>query len=381
MKLTDISVRALRPPERGQKLYADDSLSGFGVRVSQGGAKTFVLVHGDDRRRLTIGRYPIISLSDARTEAKRILAERTLGWRKGPSVPYNVAKEAFLDACRIKNRPSTVKGYSRHLNKHFQFGSRKLDDIDRHDIRHKLDRITAPGERDHAVVALKAFFSWSVKNGYVENSPCTAHFAPLRSLSRERVLDPDELRQVMTAAKSAFWRFGAIVQLLLLTGQRRGEVARFQWDWIDAADQTITIPAAVAKNGRMHKFPYGDAVAALLAQLPRAHDQLVFPARTSHFRGKPSTCFNGWGDGKRDFDRLLDAVAHWTLHDLRRTFATIHAEIGTPIHVTEKLLNHVSGTISGVTAIYNRHTYLAEMRVAVANYEAHIQRLVGGTNA
>jgi integrase len=380
MKLTDISVRALRSPKRGQKLHADDSLAGFGVRVSQGGAKTFVLVYGDDRRRLTIGRYPVISLSDARTEAKRILAERTLGRRKGPSSPYNHVKQAFLGACRVKNRPSTVKGYTRHLNKHFQFGSRKLDDIDRHDIRHKLDRIAAQGERDHAIVALKAFFTWAVKNGYLESSPCAAHFAPVRSLSRERVLDPDELRKVVNAANLSFWRFGAIVQLCLLTGQRRGEVAKFQWDWIDVANQTITIPAAVAKNGRTHTFPYGDSIAVLLARLPLVHDELLFPARTSHFRGQPSTCFNGWGNGKRDFDYLLDGVAHWTLHDLRRTFATIHAEIGTPIHVTEKLLNHVSGTISGVAAIYNRHTYLAEMRAAVANYEAHIKKLIGGND-
>ena len=79
MHLTDIAVRALAAPERGAKIYADDAMPGFGVRVSQGGSRAFTLTMGEGREQITIGRYPVISLADARAEAKWLLAERTLG--------------------------------------------------------------------------------------------------------------------------------------------------------------------------------------------------------------------------------------------------------------------------------------------------------------
>jgi integrase len=89
----------------------------------------------------------------------------------------------------------------------------------------------------------------------------------------------------------------------------------------------------------------------------------------------PPNTFAGWGRAKENMNKVVD-IEPWTLHDLRRTFATMHAEIGTPIHVTEKLLNHSSGTLSGVAGIYNRHTYLEEMRAAVTNYDAHLTHLL-----
>lgn len=70
------------------------------------------------------------------------------------------------------------------------------------------------------------------------------------------------------------------------------------------------------------------------------------------------------------------AIPPWTLHDLRRTFATNLAALQTPVHVTEKLLNHVSETVSDVAAIYNRHTYMDEMREAVTAYENYLQKLL-----
>ena len=79
MRLTDVSVRALPLPEEGQKTHWDDTLQNFGCRVSQGGTKSFVVQHGPDRRLVTIGRFPVVSLADARAEAKRVLAELTLG--------------------------------------------------------------------------------------------------------------------------------------------------------------------------------------------------------------------------------------------------------------------------------------------------------------
>ena len=101
-------------------------------------------------------------------------------------------------------------------------------------------------------------------------------------------------------------------------------------------------------------------------------ENYLFPAIRSHVRGKPTTTFNGWSKAKRDFDATLENVGPFTLHDLRRTFSSTLAAFGTPIHVTEKILNHTTGTLSGVAAIYNRHTYMDEMREAITKFERYI---------
>ena len=96
---------------------------------------------------------------------------------------------------------------------------------------------------------------------------------------------------------------------------------------------------------------------------------MLFPARSTH-----GTSFNGWSKSKAALDKE-SGVTGYTLHDLRRTFATIHARIGTPIAVIEKLLNHVSGSFSGIVAVYQHHSFLPEMEKAVAAYEAYLAEL------
>ncbi len=158
--------------------------------------------------------------------------------------------------------------------------------------------------------------------------------------------------------------------MLIRTGMRRGEVANLEWSFIDDTDNVLVLPADLVKNNRTHSIPVGEGLAKTLASIPRIN-RYLFPS--SH---EKATVFNGWGKAKERFDQELEGVLAYTLHDLRRTFATTHARIGTPIHVTEKLLNHVSGTISGVAAVYNRHTYLEEMRKAVTAYDEYLAKLI-----
>src|ERR1700687_3727182 len=136
MQLTDLTVRHLKT-EAKQRSFFDDTVQGFGVRVSPGGTKTFVLVYGPARERISIGRYGVISLADARAEAKRILAERTLGARRPKHVRFDVALTEFCEGhCDRKNRAGTAYETKRLLNKHFlpPFRRRYLDDISDTDI-------------------------------------------------------------------------------------------------------------------------------------------------------------------------------------------------------------------------------------------------------
>ena len=158
--------------------------------------------------------------------------------------------------------------------------------------------------------------------------------------------------------------------MLILTGQRRGEIAGLTREYIDPEARTITLPSALSKNGRQHTFPYGELVCEILDAIPM-HSRAYL---LSHPRY--DNCFDGWSKSKREFDQAC-RIAPWTLHDLRRTFATNLAELRVAPHVIERLLNHVSGTISGVAAVYNRHAYMDEMRAAIELWETRLQSLIG----
>ena len=369
MRMTVRSIQQLTAPQKGQKVYFDDSLAGFGVRVSQGGAKSFVIKHGTGRTIRTIGRFPAMSLSEARIEAKRIQAELSIQpdarMVHVPRVRFSEARDRFIADCEVRNKPRTVRDYRRLLNRHFSFDTR-LEALTRTDIMRAINKLAAtPVEQQHAAVAVRIMLNWCVRQGLLEHSPVPA----IKTLARTRdhVLTENELATVYRTARRYPYPFGHIVSLLILTGQRRGEIANLRWDWID--EHTITLPGTITKNGRIHAFPVGDGTAAVLRAIP-TQGELLFPSRVSHERP-----WSGWGKTKARFDDSLEDVRPYTLHDIRRTYSSTMARLGVPIHVTEKLLNHVSGTISGIAAVYNRHTYQEEMREAVVAYEEHLATL------
>jgi hypothetical protein len=143
MKLTDMSIRPLPTPEQRAKIYTDSTVSGFGVRVTANGVKSFVLTHGPRRERETIGRVGILKLSDARQRAKEVLAEYTLGKQKTRSVAWDTAIDEFLEHIRRNRKPRTYADYKRLLKKHFRFGPTKLPDITPEDILKNLGKLPA----------------------------------------------------------------------------------------------------------------------------------------------------------------------------------------------------------------------------------------------
>ena len=377
VSLTDIVVRNTKLPERGQTTLWDKSLPGFGLRISQGGTKSWTVMLGLDRRLVTIGRYPVVTLAAARLEAKRILAEQILGKRRAPNITFEKAVEVFLAASQQRNRPRTTADYTRLLDRHFlsALRHRQLGDITPQEVSRLVDRLSeTPAEQNHAFTAARVFFRWAVRKHYLVHSPCEGQL-PNRTPGRERVLNDEELKAVFHAAARIGYPFGTIVLLLVLTGQRRGEVTALRSEWVDREKQTITLPATITKNKRTHTFPYGQAVVDLLAVIP-FREGYLFPAGREHVRGKPTTTFNAWPKSKVALDKMVDGVQPWTLHDLRRTFATNLAKLGTPPHVVEKLLNHASGTISGVAAIYNQFQYMDEMRSAIEAWDAKLASLM-----
>jgi integrase len=384
MRLTDISVRTLPTPTKGQKTHWDDTLRSFGCRVSQGGTKSFVVQHGIDRRLVTIGRYPIVSLADARVEAKRILAEMTLGKHRPRTVRWDEALEQYLAASKEKNRKRTVDGYSRLINRHFAFKRRQLPDVTSDDIEHKLAGIKAPAERNHALVAVKVFLGWCQKppRRYIAHNPCEG-MVPTKRKGRKRILTDAELATVFQAALEGPDTFSHIVALLILTGQRRGEIASLRTSWRNPPERLIKLPDHITKNCLEHTFPHGAFVEGIFNRLSNVGGDLYFPPYRTHVRGVPTTTYAGWSKDKKTFEKRC-GISGWTLHDLRRTFATRIAELGVLPHVVERLLNHRLGAISNnmqsivteVAEVYNLATFLPEMRKAIDLWEQKLASLL-----
>ncbi len=367
LRLTDIAIKKLALSDKKQVTYWDEIMPGFGVRCSIR-SKSFVVMYGEKRRLKTLGRYPDISLSEARSQAKRFLIDAEIK-EEIPSVftvPFEDAKQRFLRDSAQRNKPRTVSDYTRLLNRHFMLKG-DIQDITRKQIMDVVSELSStPSEQSHAYVAIRTMINWCVRHGLVEYSVVPP--MKQRIAARNRVLTDQELKQVYQRALETSFPFGPIVQLLILTGQRRTEIGQLRRSWID--DGTITFPEGFAKNKREHVLPLSLLAQEVISELPDTGD-LLFPAATNF--EKP---FTTWAWHKARFNEGLKDVAPYTLHDLRRTFATIHAKIGTPVHVTEKLLNHVTGTISGVAAIYNRHSYLDEMMASNMQFDAHMNSLL-----
>jgi integrase len=220
--------------------------------------------------------------------------------------------------------------------------------------------------------SLSAFFSWAIQTGIADTNPVTGTVKE-KEQSRDRVLSPDEIRLIWNALPES--DFGNILKLLTLTGCRAGEIASLRWDEIK--DDVIVLRPERTKNSRSHIVPLSDPARAILAaQSRRGNREFVFGMT----RTNP---FSGWGKCKDALDEAITKTTgkplpHWTPHDLRRTAATVMAEIGVEPHVIEAVLNHVSGHKAGVAGIYNRASYEAKKRTALCRWAEHLAAIIEG---
>lgn len=383
---TDVFLRKLKAPLAGRPEYYDSMVPGFGIRLTPGGAKTFFVVcrHRGAFRRITLGRYPTITLVKARRKANDTLtavsdgidpAQEKRTVRANGKDLFPAVVDSFISGyCKHHNRTSTAAETERLLRAVYipRWKARRLEDLSKRDVLNVLDDIMAqkkPSAARHAFATIRKFFNWCVERELIALSPCLTIKPPAKANSRDRVLNEAELAAVLNASMVQGWPFGPIVQLLALTAQRRGEVVGIQWNELDLDAKLWTIPGARTKNHRAHVVPLTTTAVAIIQALPRFTSEFVFPARS-----KLDRAYLGYSKGKRELDALANQHA-WTLHDLRRTAATGMARAGIQPHVVERVLNHVSGTFSGVAGVYNRFAYLDEMRAALTLWEVHVLRL------
>jgi integrase len=242
-------------------------------------------------------------------------------------------------------------------------------DIDRALVVKVFDGMARDGSATaatHAAAYSKAAYGWAVKRGTLAANPfVNLPVAPIAK--RDRVLSDDELLAIWRATSEPS-SFNGIVRALILTGQRRDEVAGMGWAELADDLSTWTIPGSRAKNGVASIVPLATPVRDFLRAYPR-EGELVFS-------GRPGA-FNGWSRAKRDLD-ARSGVKDWRLHDLRRTVATGLQRLGVRLEVTEAILNHVAGSRAGIVGLYQRHDYAPEKEAALAAWAAHLFALVEG---
>jgi integrase len=326
-------------------------------------------MYGPKRQLKTLGRYPDLPLSEARRKEKLFLSQEALSPNTAVEHEYQAVVRAYLEDCKGRVRTNTMKGYRLYLDSITFSGP--ISRVSQAQVLKGIGKATSsPSSQNYAFTTFKVFFNWAVRRQYLSHNPLEALKRPHRMSPRERVLDDDELKTLLAYCLATNDRFTQIVELLVYTGQRKGEIANLEWQEVDG--DRLIFPAFKTKNKREHTLPLGNHALELLHRIE---------GRMSHVFGTPTDNkpFNGFGKSTK---RMLEEteIAHFTLHDLRRTFATNHARLGTPIHVTERLLNHVSGTISGVAAVYNRHSYLEEMREAVKAYDVFLRPFLDGAH-
>jgi integrase len=190
---------------------------------------------------------------------------------------------------------------------------------------------------------------------------------PAKEVARDRVLNDQELAQVILAAREMDGPYGGIVEMLALTGQRREEVARLKWDELDLAQRVWTLPKSRTKNAKEHVVHLSEQSMAVLKRVDR-NGSFVFSVL-----GTKS--FQEFSKDKRRLDQL-SGVTGWRLHDLRRTCVSGMARLGIAPHVADKILNHQAGTISGVAAVYQRHEFLPERRQALDLWGVHVDAIL-----
>lgn len=365
--LTDLTIRSLKSDKRQD--FWDTKLPGFGVRVGAR-SKTFIVKIGNVRR--SIGTYPDIALADARKRAMALKSEKP---KEGSPTTFLQAYEAFKAFHVASKKKNTQSSYLRILDGYYlpEFRDRTLDSITTRQLTAVTDELSdRPGEQWHAVAVGRTFFKFCIRRQYIPLSPMD-WMQITKNKPRDRVLSDSELKAIWSATGDNKM-FSNIVRLLLMTGQRRGEISGLQKSWI--GENEITLPKEITKNGREHRFPIGPKAISILRSYanldPENKEIFVFPAR-----GRTNISFNGWNKSKAGLDEKLGPdFAPWTLHDLRRTFATNMAKLGVRLEVTEKLLNHVSGSLGGIVAVYQRYDFQAEMRQAVERWETKLSEVV-----
>ena len=406
-RLTDIFVAKVQPPaDKPQTDYFDTVLPAFGLRVGKRTKTYFCMVRALREgawklQRVTLGTVGQITLGQAREQAREAMQraeagqapaevrqERRAAQQVESANTYAAVVGDFLSKYRTRQKRKPAERTLAELRRVLTSGAfaawadRPMTQITKRDIMDAADSLVEQGHETAAnryLVYLRMLFGWAVERGILTEDPTLKVAKPGAESSRARVLTLDELRAIWHATAPTQANkgdlFASIVKVLILTGQRRNEVAGMTWAELDMPSGLWTLPEARAKNHREHLVPLAAPVLDILRE--RQAEQTAMGMKTAFvFTTTGTAPFSGWSRSKARLDARA-GVAAWTLHDLRRTLVTRMGEdLRIAPHIVEAVVNHV-GTRAGVAGVYNRAIYLDERKAALDAWAGYILRIVG----
>lgn len=426
--ITKRTVDAVQPGKADQFIW-DTKVPGFGVKVTPTGSKVYVFqyrmanpgaaksVHA---RRMNIGKHGIFTPDQARTRAEELAAIVKLGTdpqqdardkiaakaeakrqaetkaRLDGELVFEKVAERWLEEYELDHRATSVGQAKVSVRKYLtpKLRGKPMPHISKADLQAALDAIPAKqkASRQQVFAYASILWRWALERGDIADNPVPSMAKPKAPKARDRVLSDDELAAIWNATEAVRAPLGAFYRLLLLTGQRREEVAGMTWAQVDRAAALWTIPADKAKNGVAHIVPLAPVVIDELDRLALARqiaakaekpDAKSWPkdGPVISIRGKVAlSCFS---QAKTALDGAVlkvrkeaGALEPWRVHDLRRTLATGLQRLGVRFEVTEAVLNHVSGARAGVAGIYQRHDWRDEKRLALESWARHVAAIV-----
>lgn len=400
---TTKTIEATKPDPDKRRELPDSALTGLYLVVQTSGAKSWALRYryAGKPKKLTLGKWPIMGLADARAAASDAIEAVENG--TDPSATKKQAKADRIEA-ELSERDKVKTLLEQYAKRHLAslksggevkrrldleflpgFGDHDIHEITKRDIRELIEKIADSGRittANRMRLYLSGFFNWCLERDVIAVSPVQGVKPAAKEKSRARVLSDNEIRLFWLACEKAGYPWKQAGQTLLLTGQRLNEVLGMTDTELHA--DTWLLPADRTKNGRPHVVPLSKAVRDVL----RGGETIEGPARLV-FTTTGATPVSGHFKARNRLARLMAEIAaeetgeaaeipHWTFHDLRRTAATGMARLGIPVRVTEAVLNHVSGTAAGIVSVYQRHDYAAEKRQALEAWARLVADLVEG---
>jgi integrase len=400
---TDRFLKAIQPAEAGKRVIIYDAqIPGFGIRVTDKCSPevkgSFVLVTRFPGSRnpvpRRIGDYPAMSLAKAREIAREWREDIRQGIDPKVKETERRREEERRRADTVEaafgvyadERLSTLRTgdeVKRAIKNHVlgMWGARPISEIRRADVADLIRslRKSAPIAANRTLSYLKTFLSWCANEELIEASPASAIKRPSKEVKRDRVLTDVEIRAIW-AACGELGVFGGPIKMMLVTAQRRSEVGEMGWREIDRDQKLWRLARERTKADRAHEVPLSDSALVILDETPKV-SEFVFAS------GRSSGAVNGWSKAKHRLDQLAAAklkefapetggeLPEWRLHDLRRTAATHMAKLGVDRVVIGKVLNHAEAE---VTAVYDRHRYDREKRLALELWAQRLEQIVQG---
>jgi integrase len=434
MKLTERKIDLLTVENGGKdRLVFDAEQRGLAVRVTASGGRTYLCqytLHGH-KWRVPLGACSAISLAKARKAAAAAMGDVAKGIN--PAAERKQAATAER-AKRVRDRltlrvliedwerlhlagrrASYAAEAVRALNSAFaDHLDEAAEDLDRVDVVRALDALTRRKARrkkggndkpkggamtGRTAAYGRAAYGWGVKRGMVTANPFAELPIAKIIVKRERVLTDGEISEIWRAAGKVVGPYGVIIRLLILTGQRRGEVAGMTWGELSDDLATWTVPGERTKNGATHVVPMSaparDLLRSFLPDGPSEAKRVLAERRASSALALPGLAgaFAGWSKSKGTLDKaIIEArvkaaaaaatspapLVPWSVHDLRRTVATGMQRLGVRLEVNEAVLNHISGSRGGIAGIYQRYDWADEKRAALDIWAAHVVAVVEG---